>query len=67
MLLLTPILIVPLLAGLLCLLVRSRRVMAALNVLAFGATLALGVALLQQVLAPRRGDRVERVSSAPTP
>ena len=45
MLLLTPILIVPLLAGLLCLVVRSRRVMAALGVLAFSATLGLGIAL----------------------
>jgi hydrogenase-4 component F len=51
MLLLTPILIVPLLAGLLCLVVRSRRVMAALGVLAFSATLGLGIALVYQVLA----------------
>ncbi len=62
MLLLTPILLVPLLAGLLCLLVPSRRVMAALGVLAFAATLGLGIALLHQVLARGRGDRVERVS-----
>ena len=51
MLLLTPILIVPLLAGLLCLLVPSRRVMAAMGVLAFATTLALGIWLLDQVLA----------------
>jgi hydrogenase-4 component F len=49
--LLTPILLAPILAGLLCLLVPSRRVMAVLGVLAFGATLALGVALLPRVLA----------------
>ncbi len=51
MLLLTPILIVPLLAGLLCLTVRAPRVMAALGVLAFGVTLGLGLALVRQVLA----------------
>jgi hydrogenase-4 component F len=51
MLLLTPILIVPVVAGLLCLLVPARRAMAALGVLAFATTLALGIALLQQVLA----------------
>jgi hydrogenase-4 component F len=50
-LLLTPILLVPLAAGLLCLLVRSRRVMEGLNVLAFAITLALGLRLLPQVLA----------------
>ena len=49
--LLTPILVAPVLAGLLCLLVPSRRWMAALGVVAFGITLALGVALLYQVLA----------------
>ena len=51
MLLLTPILIVPVLAGLLCLVVRPPRVMASLGVLAFSATLGLGVALVHQVLA----------------
>jgi hydrogenase-4 component F len=51
MLLLTSILMAPLLAGLVCLLAPSRRVMAATNVLAFGATLALGIVLLHQVLA----------------
>ena len=51
MLLLTPILIVPVLAGLLCLVVRPPRVMAAIGVLAFSATLGLGIALVHQVLA----------------
>jgi hydrogenase-4 component F len=51
MLLLTPILLVPLLAGLLCLVARSPRAMAALGVLAFSATLGLGLALVPQVLA----------------
>jgi hydrogenase-4 component F len=41
---------VPAAAGLACLLARSRRVMTALNVLAFGVTLALGIALFPQVL-----------------
>lgn len=49
--LLTPILLVPLGAGLACLLVRSRRVMEGLNVLAFAMALALGVRLLQHVVA----------------
>ena len=48
MMLLTPILVVPTLAGFLCLVVPSRRVMAALGVLAFGVTLGFGVALLQE-------------------
>jgi hydrogenase-4 component F len=51
MLLLTSILIAPLLAGFLCLLVRSPRVMAAAGVLAYSATLGLGVALFHRVLA----------------
>ncbi len=51
MLLLTSILVVPLAAALLCLVARPPRVMAALGVLAFSATLGLGVALLRQVLA----------------
>ncbi len=51
--LLTPILLVPLVAGLACLLVRSRRVMEGLNTLAFAAALALGLRLLHQVLARR--------------
>ena len=50
MMLLTPILLVPLVAGLLCLLVRSRRLMEGLNVLAFALALALGLRLLPQVL-----------------
>src|SRR6266702_451407 len=49
--LLTLILLVPLLAGLLCLVVPSRRLMEGLNVLAFAAALALGVRLLHQVVA----------------
>jgi hydrogenase-4 component F len=49
--LLTPLLIVPLIAGLACLPVRSARVMSALCVLAFSVTLALGVGLLRQVVA----------------
>ena len=48
---LTPILIVPAVAGLLCLLVRSHRFMAGLGVAAFLATLALGIRLLHLVLA----------------
>jgi hydrogenase-4 component F len=48
--LLTPILIVPLVAGLACLLARSRAVMEALNVLAFAIGLALGLRLLHRVL-----------------
>jgi hydrogenase-4 component F len=49
--LLTPILLVPLVAALLCLLVRSRRLMEGLNVLAFAIALALGLRLFPQVLA----------------
>ena len=51
MTLLTLILIVPAIAGLLCLLARSRRVMAFVNVLAFGITVALGVGLLLRLQA----------------
>jgi hydrogenase-4 component F len=47
--LLAPLLFVPAGAALGCSLVRSRRVMAALGVLAFGLTLAVGVALLRRV------------------
>jgi hydrogenase-4 component F len=50
MLLLTSILVVPVLAGLLCLVVRPPRVMAALGVLAFSTTLGLGIVLVHQVL-----------------
>jgi hydrogenase-4 component F len=49
--LLSLLLVVPAAAGLACGFVRSRRVMAALGVLAFGTTLGLGVALLRAVLA----------------
>ncbi len=49
--LLTPLLIIPLAAGLACLPVRSRRVMSALGVLAFSSTLGLGVRLVGEVLA----------------
>src|SRR5437870_13869726 len=51
MTLLTPILIVPTAAGLACLVMRNRRVMAGLGVATFAATLALGVRLLREVLA----------------
>ncbi len=49
--LLTLLLVVPVAAGVACLRVRARRAMAALNVLAFSAALALGIGLLRQVLA----------------
>ena len=49
--LITPILMIPAVAGLLCLAARSRRQMAALGVCAFGLTLALAVRLVQAVLA----------------
>jgi hydrogenase-4 component F len=49
--LLTPIIIAPLLAALISLLVRSRRMMALANTLAFGAVLALGLQLMRKVLA----------------
>jgi hydrogenase-4 component F len=52
MTLLTPILIVPAVAGLLCLVLRSRRAMELANVFAFGITLALSLRLLAAVLAP---------------
>jgi len=48
--LLTSILIVPIAAGLLCLLLPSRRAMALANVLAFAVTLALSLRLLPLVL-----------------
>jgi len=53
MTLLTPIIVVPLLAGLVCLLLRSHRLMGMANVLAYGVILALGVQLLREVLAQR--------------
>ncbi len=49
--LLLPIILVPAAAALLCLLVRSRRLMEIANVIAFGATVALGVVLLGEILA----------------
>jgi hydrogenase-4 component F len=49
--LLSSLLITPLLAGLVCLLAPSRRVMEGAGVLAFAGTLALGVGLLYRVLA----------------
>ena len=51
MLLLTPILLIPPAAALLCLLVRWRRLMEWINILAFAATLALGIRLFHEVLA----------------
>ncbi|HEX9048835.1 MAG TPA: proton-conducting transporter membrane subunit [Verrucomicrobiae bacterium] len=51
MTLLGSILLMPLAASLGCWLAPGRRMMAALNVLAFGVTLALGILLAQQVLA----------------
>ena len=48
--LLTLILLVPLVVGLMCLLVRQPRVMEWLNVLAFAVALGLGIRLLPQVL-----------------
>ncbi len=48
---LTLLLLVPLCAGLLCLLAPSRRAMAALGVAAFAITLGLGVGLFRRVLA----------------
>ena len=49
--LLTLLLVVPAAAGLGCLLVRNRRVLAAMGVVAFGLTLVLGVGLLRRVAA----------------
>jgi hydrogenase-4 component F len=52
MTLLSAILIVPVAAGLLCLLLRSRRAMNLTNMLAFGVTLVLSLQLLSAVLLP---------------
>ena len=52
MTLLSPILTVPAITALLCLLVPSRRAMEALNIAAFAITLALGIELLYAVQAP---------------
>src|SRR6202142_2888587 len=49
---LTPILMIPLAAALLCSLVPWRRLMEWINILAFAAPLALGVRLFPQVLPP---------------
>jgi hydrogenase-4 component F len=48
--LLTLILLIPLAAGLICLLVPSQRILASLNVIVFALEVALGVQLLQQIL-----------------
>src|SRR5689334_11620270 len=48
--LLTPILLVPLAASLVCLAVRSRRLMEVLNIAAFGSTVVFGVRLLHAIL-----------------
>ena len=48
---LLPILIAPAAAALLCLVLRSRRAMEGLNILAFAVTVALGIRLLFEVLA----------------
>jgi len=53
--LLTSIFLIPATASLACLLVRSRRLMEALNILAFGSMLVLAVCLLQAVLAKAGG------------
>ncbi len=50
MTLLVPILLVPLAAALLCLMVRSHRVMEVTNIAGFGAAVALGIRLLGRVL-----------------
>jgi hydrogenase-4 component F len=52
MMLLVPILVVPVVAALFCLPVRSHRTMAFANVLAFGVTVALGIELLHRLQAP---------------
>jgi hydrogenase-4 component F len=49
---LTPILILPMLAAMVCLLLRSQRWMGLANLLAFGGTVCLGVKLLSEVLIP---------------
>jgi hydrogenase-4 component F len=50
MMLLTSILLIPLLAGLLCWLVKPRWLMETVNVFSFGATFCLGIALVARVL-----------------
>ena len=56
--LLTSIPMAPAAAGLASVLPVSRRVMSSLNVLAFGATLVLGIALLRPGAGARRGYRM---------
>jgi hydrogenase-4 component F len=51
--LLTPIIIVPLIAALVCLLSAARRLMVTVNALAFATVLALGAILLRAVLADK--------------
>src|SRR4249919_844194 len=50
MYLLTSIFLVPVLAGLACLLLRSHRAMETANALGFGLVLALGIQLVHQVI-----------------
>src|ERR1017187_4380093 len=57
--LLTYILLVPLLVGLLCLVARPRGLLEALNIAGFTATLALGMKLVQAVLAQPGGAVTE--------
>jgi hydrogenase-4 component F len=52
MMLLVPILAVPAVAALFCLLVRTHRIMAFANLLAFGVTVALGIELLHRLQVP---------------
>jgi hydrogenase-4 component F len=52
MMLLVPILAVPAVAALVCLLMRSHRAMAWANLLAFGVTVALGIELLYRLQVP---------------
>ena len=66
--LLTSILCVPLLAGLLCLFARPRRLVELLNLAAFASVLILGVKLFRSVLAPRAAPSPSGANScAPTP
>src|SRR5438093_9788922 len=62
--LLTSILLVPLVAGVACLLVRWRRALEGLNVLAFAIVLAFGFRLLHEVLATRVVTEWNRFLSA---
>jgi len=62
--LLTSILLVPFVAGVACLLVRRRRALEGLNVLAFAIVLAFGLRLLNEVLAARVVTEWNRFLSA---